>query len=325
MSNQRGSALLIVLMILALMAALASEMTISFQTQLQRSRRTNDSIQGKYALLYAEAQATAQTLQNARDKLSQFDELPQFAELRDNTTVSWQTSDLQHCFNLNALADVPTDPMTTLPYKIEVFAALLEKIGVEKYRADEIAQSGADYIDADVTPRVKGAEDEYYKSSQPGFLTAGQMIFLPAEIRKLKGMTDAIYQKLSPFICATFSNELAININTLNEQQAPLLAALFLNNLSDSDAKTLLKKRPEGGWKTVDAFLYQAQQDYSAAKPLTDSLKKQLTANSTFFLTTSTAHEGDLTSGMRTFFFYDEKNKTIKIYLRQLTDGSSEE
>lgn len=28
---------------------------------------------------------------------------------------------------------------------------------------------------------------------------------------------------------------------------------------------------------------------------------------------------------MRTFFFYDEKNKTIKIYLRQLTDGSSEE
>ncbi|MYL96091.1 general secretion pathway protein GspK, partial [Citrobacter werkmanii] len=73
MSNQRGSALLIVLMILALMAALASEMTISFQTQLQRSRRTNDSIQGKYALLYAEAQATAQTLQNAKDKLSQFD------------------------------------------------------------------------------------------------------------------------------------------------------------------------------------------------------------------------------------------------------------
>lgn len=57
MNAQKGSALLIVLMILALMAALAAEMTISFQVQLQRTRRINDSLQGKYALLYAEAQS----------------------------------------------------------------------------------------------------------------------------------------------------------------------------------------------------------------------------------------------------------------------------
>lgn len=70
MNAQKGSALLIVLMILALMAALAAEMTISFQVQLQRTRRINDSLQGKYALLYAEAQSMARFQEKPRDVLT---------------------------------------------------------------------------------------------------------------------------------------------------------------------------------------------------------------------------------------------------------------
>lgn len=317
MTDQKGSALLIVLMILALIAALAAEMTISFQVQLQRSRRINDSLQAKYALLYAEAESMAG-----------FQDTPGLLHSvspADGTEVSWQINDLHHCYNLNALKNLPKEPLATPPYEVSIFYALLERLAVEKYQAEEIAQSVADYIDEDDSARVKGAEDEYYQHSQPGYLTAGQALFLPTEARTVKGMTDALYQKLAPFICTRFDSELAININTLTEQQAPLLAALFLNNISVSDAKTLLKKRPENGWKTVEDFLYLAQQDFSAAKPLVDSLKKQFTTSSSYFLTTSTVHEGDLTFGMRTFFFYDEKSKKLKLYLRQLTDGSSEE
>ena len=319
MNAQKGSALLIVLMILALMAALAAEMTISFQVQLQRTRRINDSLQGKYALLYAEAQSMARFQEKPGDVLTH-SESP-----GDDTDVSWQINDLHHCYNLNALKNTPEEPLATPPYEISVFYALLEKLAVEKYRAEEIAQSIADYIDDNDSTRVKGAEDEYYQHSQPGYLTAGQVLFLPTEVRKINGMTDALYQKLAPFICTRFSSDLAININTLTEQQAPLLAALFLNNISLSDAKMLLKKRPVNGWEKVEDFLYQAQQDFSAAKPLVDSLKKQITTSSSYFLTTSTVHEGDLTFGMRTFFIYDEKTKTLKLYLRQLTDGSSEQ
>ncbi|KNC10548.1 T2SS protein K [Klebsiella sp. RIT-PI-d] len=326
MSVQKGSALLVVLMILALMAALATDMTISFQTQLQRSRRINDSLQAKYALLYAEAQAAA-SLQSAAEvspSTSQ-ETLTESEEVDENTKVSWKTEDRQNCFNLNSLKDMPIGILEDVPYKIGVFEALLEKRGVEKYRVEEIGQSIADYIDNDTSPRIKGAEDDYYQHRPKKYLTAGQNIFLPAEIRDVKGMTEDIYQKLSPFICATFSNELAININTLTEQQASLLAALFLNNISELDAAALIRKRPDNGWKTVDAFLYQAQRDFTATKPLVDSLKKQLTTRSSYFLITSTVHQGELTLGMRTFLLYDEKNKTTKIYLRQLTDGSSED
>ncbi len=40
-NEQRGVALLIVLMLLALMAALAADMTISFHGQLHRTRQVN--------------------------------------------------------------------------------------------------------------------------------------------------------------------------------------------------------------------------------------------------------------------------------------------
>jgi general secretion pathway protein K len=215
--------------------------------------------------------------------------------------------------------------MATLPYEISVFEALLDKLGIEKGRADEITQSVADNIDGDSSPRTKGAEDEYYHQNNIALLTANQMLFLPAEIRTLRGVTEAIYRNLTPFVCTAFSSDLIININTLTEDKAPLLAALFLNDISTSDAKALIKKRPQEGWKTVDAFIYQAQQDYSAAKERVDSLKKYLTITSHYFVTTTTVREGELTSGMRTFFYYDDKKKTIGIYLRQLTDGEHEE
>ncbi|WP_257287031.1 general secretion pathway protein GspK, partial [Enterobacter cloacae] len=174
MNPQKGAALLIVLMILALMAALAAEMTISFQAQLLRSRRTNASVQAKYALLYAEGKATAGVLNHDAVRLTGK------AELDTNTSVSWRTEDRQQCFNLNALEKDPVEGMTTPPpYEISVFQALLDKLGADKSRTEEIIQSAADYIDADTSPRLKGAEDEYYLQNGVHFLTANQMIFLP--------------------------------------------------------------------------------------------------------------------------------------------------
>lgn len=319
MNQQRGAALLIVLMMLALMASLAAEITINFQTRLQNSRRTNASMQAKFALFYAEGEATAGVLKHVDERLTGQ------AKLNADTVVRWRTDDRQQCFNLNALESLSIDSMSAPPYEIGVFKALLNKVGVEKKHAEEIVQSIADYIDADTSARLKGAEDEYYLQNGTDFSPANQMIFLPTEIRFIKGMTEPLYQRLKPFVCTAFSKKLAININTLTEQQAPLLAALFQNDISTSDAKSLLKKRPMEGWETVDAFLYQAQKDYSAAKERVGPLKKYLTVTSNYFTVTSTSREGEQTAGMRTFFYFDDKKKIIRIYLRQLTDGENDE
>lgn len=308
MKKEHGSALLITLIILALMAALAAEMTLSFQTQLQRSRRINDHIQAKYTLFYAEDHAMASLLQQLRDEKGVKPRMQGEGEIEDN----------QACYNLNVLATLPTKALSTPSYDILVFMALLDKLGTEKYEADIIAQSLADKIDSDLQPRIHGAEDDYSQHN-----TANQPLFLTSEIRTLRGVTASLYRKLSPYVCAQFNNQLMVNINALTEKQAPLLSALFLNAIDDDDARSLLRKRPAAGWETIDAFLYQAQKDHSPTKPLVDRLKQYLTTRSQYYLITSNAREGEFTSGMRTFVLYDEKNQQLSIYLRQLTAGGS--
>lgn len=70
-NEQRGVALLIVLMLLALMAALAADMTISFHGQLHRTRQVNHHLQRQYDIELAEKLALAsltQTLKITTDK-----------------------------------------------------------------------------------------------------------------------------------------------------------------------------------------------------------------------------------------------------------------
>lgn len=66
-NEQRGVALLIVLMLLALMAALAADMTLSFHSQLQRTRQVNHHLQRQYDIELAEKLALASLTQDVKD------------------------------------------------------------------------------------------------------------------------------------------------------------------------------------------------------------------------------------------------------------------
>ena len=110
-NEQRGVALLIVLMLLALMAALAADMTLSFHSQLQRTRQVNHHLQRQYDIELAEKLALASLTQDVKDNdrqttLQQYWAQPQQLQLEDGNTVKWQLRDAQHCFNLNALAKI---------------------------------------------------------------------------------------------------------------------------------------------------------------------------------------------------------------------------
>lgn len=103
-------------------------------------------------------------------------------------------------------------------------------------------QSIADYIDVDDSPRFHGAEDSFYQSQTPPRHSANQMLFLTGELRQIKGITENIYQRLIPYVCVLPTTELSINLNMLTENDIPLFRALFLNNITDADARVLLQK-----------------------------------------------------------------------------------
>lgn len=103
-------------------------------------------------------------------------------------------------------------------------------------------QSIADYIDVDDSPRFHGAEDNFYQSQTPPRHSANQMLFLTGELRQIKGITENIYQRLIPYVCVLPTTELSINLNMLTENDIPLFRALFLNNITDADARLITKK-----------------------------------------------------------------------------------
>ncbi len=107
-NEQRGVALLIVLMLLALMAALAADMTISFTASFIEPA-VNHHLQRQYDIELAEKLALASLTTDVKDNdrqttLQQYWAQPQQLQLENGNTVKWQLRDAQHCFNLNALA-----------------------------------------------------------------------------------------------------------------------------------------------------------------------------------------------------------------------------
>ena len=297
-NEQRGVALLIVLMLLELMAALAADMTISFHGQLHRNRQVNHHLQRQYDIELAEKLALASLTQDVKDN--------------DRQTT------LQHCFNLNALAKISDAPLASPDFPAQVFSALLINAGIDRGNTDEIVQSIADYIDADDSPRFHGAEDNFYQSQTPPRHSANQMLFLTGELRQIKGITENIYQRLIPYVCVLPTSELSINLNMLTENDIPLFRALFLNNITDADARVLLQKRPREGWLTTDAFLYWAQQDFSGVKPLVAQVKGHLFPYSRYFTLSTESISDEQSQGWQSHIFFNRKQQSAQIYRRTL-------
>ncbi len=77
-----------------------------------------------------------------------------------------------------------------------------------------------------------------------------------SEWRAVHGVTQEMFEKISPFLCAVPSDRLLINVNTLTEDDAPVLSAIFHPNLSVDQAKTLISSRSAvDGWPDVASFM----------------------------------------------------------------------
>ncbi|WP_261290146.1 type II secretion system protein GspK, partial [Escherichia coli] len=115
-------------------------------------------------------------------------------------------------------------------------------------------------------------------------------------------------------------NDLLIRtfLNMLTENDIPLFRALFLNNITDADARVLLQKRPREGWLTTDAFLYWAQQDFSGVKPLVAQVKRHLFPYSRYFTLSTESISDEQSQGWQSHIFFNRKQQSAQIYRRTL-------
>lgn len=263
-SNERGAALLTVLMLVAVMAVLtaAALERLTLATRVTGNAAALD--QARAYTYAAETLAAARigdlvTAQGDRTTLRGGWNGARFTLPVPGGLGSARIADGGNCFNVNSVvsgggADGATD-LLVRPLGFTQFRALMELLGVPERSALQIAAATVDWIDSDDVGQPGGAESENYAQANPAYRTANTLMIDPSELRVVAGMTAEIYGKLRPWLCALPVNDLSpINVNTLLPAQAPLFAMMLPGQLSVGQARELLARRPVDGYESTAQF-----------------------------------------------------------------------
>lgn len=216
--DERGIALLLALLVLALLVALILEFDTDARREYREAAAFRDNFKAT-VLTRASVQAAKAVLQQdlLRDK--------QAGQFYDALTDLWafpiqkyaigdgmltaQIEDERGKLNLNDLA-AGGDPNARKAKVLRV-KRLFELLLVNPDLVDAIV----DWVDADDVPEAAGAETLYYQSLRPSYRAANAPLQTPRELRLIKGMTPEIVEKLLRYVTVyPQEGESRVNINT---------------------------------------------------------------------------------------------------------------
>ncbi|MBU9813851.1 type II secretion system minor pseudopilin GspK [Rahnella sp. C60] len=323
MSKQQGVALLIVLMILAIMAALAAKMTLQFQVSHQRQSWLLNQQQLRWLTFAAEEIALPQ-LRNEMIENPTRNSLDLFAVQQGNFTgqdgfsVDYIIADGQNCFNLNSLRNnAPDTKSEDEPYNTQVLKQLLLNAQATSVETERFVDTLSDYLDADNEARTSGAESGYYETLAMPRAAANQRLFSLNELALLPDLPRLPLNQIRQQLCILPEESQQININTLTEEQAPLLSALFMGGINQEDAMALISARPRRGWVSVDAFLKEAKKQRFTLEIQSSQLKPLLTVRSQYFVLYTLGRFEEQQNAMTSFVQFNPKDSKITIYQRR--------
>ena len=310
-NRQRGVALLIVLLIVALVSVLATEMGSRLQLQVKRISNIKDSNQAYWYAMGAEQfakKAIVELLEEDDGVISL--EKPwsqEFTYPLEGGGIQAQLTDGQRCFNVNSLR---VEQKNNESQDILVaFKTLLREadIGISDYEADLFKDSLADWLDADTDLRDYGAEDADYESKVKPYLAANTFMMSKSELRLINGVEQKWLKKLLPLLCVLpGNNQLRLNVNTIEEDQASVLAAA--TGLSRSSAQSLISNRDTDGYEKAEDFLAEAE---IAALNLNDERKKWFTVNTEHFILHTKTKYNNATFRMTSLFKVNNKQVSV--------------
>ena len=189
------------------------------------------------------------------------------------------------------------------------FKNLLSSLEIPSDKIESISASLIDWIDGDDFPdNYNGAEDFYYSNLNTPYLTSNQYMQNISELRKVKGVTEVIYKKIEPYICALPTNFKFININSISLLKPKILVALSEKKLSDQEAISILEDRPLSGYENIDEFF----NDKFVKQSLSSSFsRKKLNAESFYFNLESQIKYDEFTFIMNSRIIKDDEDMKI--------------
>jgi general secretion pathway protein K len=275
--QQRGVALLIALLIMAIVTVIAVTAANRQQTDIYRTAYGLNQQQAQHyvtgAELWAKQILWRDRQANTVDHLQEAWAMQLPPTMVEGGYLSGYLVDLQGRFNINNL--MPKEGQDNALAK-ERFQRLLAQLDLSEYLLDAII----DWLDADQNVTLHGgAEDNTYLLKNPPYRAANQRLFSVSELRLIHGFTVEMVEKLQPYVTA-LPDVTAININTASEEILMTLSP----TLEREKIKQLIIERERRFFPSVTEFL---QHSAFAGMELNPD---QLTVQSNFFLLQSEAH-----------------------------------
>lgn len=291
--NQRGIALLLALLIVALAAMVATRLfwlTGSGIARGEAQARALDSV------LLAQGLEDWALLQLRRDE--------EYGDGIDTRSDAWASPlpplpvpggsvggalvDLDGRFNLNTLVrNNARDPVAAAR-----FARLLAALDLDPVLGDAVS----DWIDADNQVQGQGAEDLDYLRADPPYRAANRPIAHISELRLIRGVSAEVYQTLAPEVCA-LPADVGFNINTAS------VAGLM--SLADGISEELAKRLWQGGRANYRSITDLVEELVQAGVFLDPAAMQELKVSSRYFLA-----RADVELGGKSFQYYSLIQRT---------------
>lgn len=255
MRNQRGVALIVVLLVLALLAVVVTESAYSARLEASMVRAYRDGVVGQHLAEAGVHQAIREILSQAQVTAVDGDgALVFYRALPGQTTparvpplprtrvalgageFSYRISDEAARLGLNG-ADTTR------------FDRLLQALNVDRQQRDVIADSLQDWRDANDLQRVHGAESDFYLKLPVPYRARNANLQDAAELLQIRGVTPELYfggggrPGLGDLVTAVTAN--TVNLNTAS----PLVLKAY--GLSEAEIGDVVETRVRAPYPTV--------------------------------------------------------------------------
>ena len=324
-SRQRGVALIMVLIIVALVTIIATQLITERNLH---ARRTSNIILADNAwqfALGAETLAGIALVKSLKNEdtvnLSQAWASEGIVFPIDGGSLSAEMKDLRSCFNLNGLLvgtnqneseeqSPPEESNEILPGE-KVFAELIKLFEFDaEITPEALAARLRDWIDDDQKPSgFEGREDYEYSGYTQPYRTGDSLLGSSTELSTVSGFRPDMVARLLPYVCFIPGiTELVLNINTIADDQPELLSS-FYDKLDVNAAASILSARPENGYDS---------NSFNSQLPAEAKLHSgaQIDFTSPYFSVTAKVALGRARVNLKSLLKYDKQASDIIVLAR---------
>lgn len=327
-ARQRGTVLVLVLLIVALVAGLSVKFAAQYQLGLARAEARWHGAQARAFLEGTEE--VAKLMFSVADNDPNIDFLGEDWSAQvpiedEGVTGVAQLADASAQLNMNDLlnplvAEKPIGDPERYSEPQRRFIRLLQtfpEFPLSQNEAEYLLEAVVDWIDPDDTESgMGGAESNYYQGLQDGYLPANAPFKSIDELRLVRGFNELpqLVLRLQPFVTVLPGDKVGMNINTIdpvspfgegiNNLLLTLNDATNLEPLSPAEAEQFIAERPETGFADASVISEAWNKLFSGRNLVLDGL----TVKTNYFWLNATVQLVEQRRSMRTLMQRGENN-----------------